>query len=154
MYDVPDWVYSSGPFSLVPLQPSEIAQFFGNDKLGYDVFVEVLYPIVHPKIKENIDGSIHTFINLVIIPELLLDYDALCLLDLKPLMSCLQLLEGLASDRSSLVEAGVHFQALDQYKVLMNFIYTFGLRERMHTSRKSLSVFHASELPRQLSFLR
>jgi hypothetical protein len=36
---VPDWVHAAGPFSPVPLQPSEIAQLFVNDKLDYDVMV-------------------------------------------------------------------------------------------------------------------
>ena len=41
---VPDWVYAAGPFAPVPLQPSEIAQFFVTDKLDYDLMVNILYP--------------------------------------------------------------------------------------------------------------
>jgi hypothetical protein len=38
---VPDWVIARGAFSPLPLQPepAEIAQFFVNDKLDYDLMV-------------------------------------------------------------------------------------------------------------------
>ena len=73
---VPDWVYAAGPFAPVPLQPSEIAQFFVDDKLDYDLMVNILYPMVHLNITESIAGSIHTFVNLAIIPDFLLEDDA------------------------------------------------------------------------------
>jgi hypothetical protein len=82
---VPDRVYCAGLFSPFPLQPSEIAQFFVNDNLDYDVMVRIFYPMVHPNITEPLDGCVHTFVNLDIIPDFLLDDDvALCHLVLTP----------------------------------------------------------------------
>jgi hypothetical protein len=82
---VPDRVYCAGLFSLFPLQPSEIAQFFVNDNLDYDGMIEFFYPMVHPNITETLAGCVHTFVNLDIIPYFLLDDDvALCHLVLTP----------------------------------------------------------------------
>jgi hypothetical protein len=51
----------------------------------YDVMIEVFYPMVHPNISETLDGCVHTFVNLDIIPDFLLDdYVALCHLVLTP----------------------------------------------------------------------
>ena len=66
-------------------QPSEIAQFFVNDNLDYDVMIKIFYFMVHPNITEPLDGCVHTFVNLDIIPDFLLDDDvALCHLVLTP----------------------------------------------------------------------
>jgi len=115
------------------------------------------WPFFSHSTSENIASFLHTFVNWAIVPEFLLDDDNVALhhLDLKPWMPCLQLQERLASDRYSLVEAVVHSQALQQHKVLINVIYTFRLREmRKCFPCKIAKCFHASELPRQLSFLR
>ena len=82
---IPSWIYAPGPFSPVPLHEIEIDSLFdAQDNFQHVAMVELLYPMVHPNCSEVINGVVHTFVNLAIIPDFILDDDTcLTLLGLK-----------------------------------------------------------------------
>jgi len=84
-----DFIISPEPFNPIPPLPHEIDMLFvmgpeGMEELDYDAMKALLYKLVHPDCGCFIDGVHHSFVNLAIVPEFLLDDDiALRYLDLK-----------------------------------------------------------------------